>query len=89
MTMERIDKLVALSIKKLQHPHRNSFPGFIRKTLAAEGVSPVVALGEIKTLNAAWRADKWDSIIKNNTYQITQEEVTQWEQNYKQESCIT
>jgi hypothetical protein len=88
MTVDRIDKLVALSIKNLQHPYHNSFPAFIRKILASEGISTVIALGEIKTLNVAFRSDKWANLIKNNSYQITPQEVETWERNYKAESYI-
>lgn len=88
MTVERIDLLVALSVKNQMHPYKNNFSAFIRQVCAAKlAISPQAALIEVKTLNTAWRADKWASIIKGNPYNITEKEVEAWETNYKLVSC--
>ncbi len=88
MTVDRIDLIVALSIKNMQHPNRNSFPAFVRKILASKcQVSPAVATAEIKTVLSAWHGDRWAGIIRNNPYNITEEEVNLWEESYKRVSC--
>jgi hypothetical protein len=86
----RLDCVVALAIKNNVNPHKNNFPAFTRQVLASKfAVSQTTMNSDIKTLISAWRTDRWKSIIWNNPYKITREEIDQWEQNYKQESCIT
>jgi hypothetical protein len=89
MTTDRIDLVVALSIKNMQHPNRNSFPAFVRNILTVKcQVSPQVIQGEINALRTAWCTDKWASIIWGNPYNITREEIDKWEHDYKHVSCI-
>lgn len=89
MTTERLDLIVALAIKNLQHPNRNSFPSFARQVLTVKcNASPAVITTELKSLMTAWAADKWATIIQGNPYNITEEEVELWERNFKRVSCI-
>jgi len=79
----RIDALIAYSIKCGQHPYKNSFVGFVHAKEASKfGVSKNVADSDVKTLIKAWYADKWRDLIENNQYiqdgQVLPEEVSAW-----------
>jgi hypothetical protein len=93
MTTERIDYIVAVSVKAKQHPYRNTFPGFVHKMINTKFFATERTIqSDLQTLNSAWFGDKWAELLAINPYiekgVVTQQEMEEWAQNCRQGSCI-
>ncbi len=75
---ERLDTYVALAVKNNLTPNHNCFAGFIHRVSASKfGTSRAVSKSDLKTLVAAWRGDKWQTLVQDNPY-FTAEEKQAW-----------
>ncbi len=78
MSIERIDVLVALSVKNNLNPNVNVWVGFAKKILASKfGSTPQTMNSDIHTLVTAWRADHWRELAQDNPY-LSASETQTW-----------
>lgn len=75
---DRLDVLIALSVKNHKTPNTNTYIAFARHVLTAKyGCSPATMKSDLETVISAWNADHWKTLVENNPY-LDGEETRQW-----------
>ncbi len=78
--------VIYASIKSNRNPNQNVWVGLAHKILGAKGTSPRTIHKTITTLNKAWHADKWKTLIHeltvNNPNALTETEIETWKENF-------
>jgi hypothetical protein len=76
---DRLNLTVALAVKNKTHPNRNNFVAFVRKVYATKfGLTERQTREDLEILIKAYHAERWQTLLANCPYPLSEEEVNSW-----------